>query len=138
MEGLNMEGFTTALLLKVPKEKDKPPVIAVVFARVKEACEWNQDLINEYSNLPYYIKFSRNSSKGINFELASEKLPGKRLYKDLKYDPIQLENFLFVTRNKNAFVFTHLLYDFDQYFVAATYDKYRKFELKVERIYSQS
>lgn len=130
-----MEGFTTSLLLKVPKEKDKPPVIAVVFTRVKEACEWNQDLINEYPNLPYYIKFSSNSSKGINFELASEKLNGKRMYKDLKYDPIQLENFLFVTRNKNTFIFTHLLYDFDQYFVASTFDKYKKFELKVERIY---
>ena len=133
MEVWDMDGFTTELLLKVPK--DKPPVIAVVFTRVKEACEWNEDLINEYPELPYFIRFANKSSKGISFELGSEKLKGKREYKDIKYDKVKLENFLFITRANTHFTFTHLLYDFDRYFPVSTFSKYKKFELKVERVY---
>ncbi|WP_317897119.1 hypothetical protein [Aurantibacillus circumpalustris] len=135
-DGWDMEGFSTELLLKIPKEKEKPPVIAVVFTRVKEACEWNQDLINEHSTLPFFIKFNQyTSSKGLSFELGSEKLSGKRFYKDLKYDKVKLENFLYLTRSRNKFIFTHLLYDFEQYFVVSTLDKYKRFELTIERLY---
>lgn len=133
MEGFGMEGFSTELLLKIPK--GKPPVIGVVFTRVKEACEMNQDLVNDFPDLPYYIRFKNSSSRGINFELASEKLNGCRTYKDIKFDPIKLENFLFMTRDKSLFSFVHLLYDFDQYQVVATFDKYKRFELKVQRLY---
>jgi len=132
-EAWDMQGFTTELLLKVPK--DKPPVIAVVFTRVKEACEWNEDLINEHSTLPFYIRFKNLSSKGINFEIGSEKLSGIRAYKDIKYDKTKLENFLFITRTANSFTFTHLLYDFERYFPVSTFSKYKKFELKIERVY---
>ena len=134
-DGWNTEGFSTELLLKIPKDKEKPPVIAVVFTRVKEACEWNQDLINEHSSLPFFIKFNEYSSKGLNFEIGSEKLSGKRFYKDLKFDKVKLENFLYLTRSRNKFIFTHLLYDVDQYFVVSTFDKYKRFELIVERVY---
>lgn len=132
-EAWDMDGFTTELLLKVPK--DKPPVIAVVFTKVKEACEMNEDLINEFAELPFYIRFKNLSSKGINFEIASEKLKGTRSYKDVKYDKTKLENFLFITRSAKYYTFTHLLYDFDRYFPISTYSKYKKFELKVERVY---
>lgn len=131
--GENIEGFTAELLLKVPK--DKPPVIAVVFTRVKDACEMNEDLINDMPDLPYYVRFKNLSSKGINFEIGSEKLKGYRLYKDIKYDKNKLDNFLFITRTNNQFIFTHLLYDFDRYFPVSTYSKYKKFELKIERVY---
>jgi hypothetical protein len=127
------DGFTMELLLRVPK--DKPPVIGIVFRRIKEACILNQDLVNELPELPYYIRVRDNSSKGISFEIMSDKLQGTRLYKDVKYDRDKFENFLFVTRQRNVFTFAHLLYDFDQYFSVSTLERNKKFELKIERIY---
>jgi hypothetical protein len=121
------------LLFKVPQ--GKPPVIAVVFESAKEACELNQDLVNDYADLLYTLQFrGSSSSEGITFVLGNERLKGLRNYRGVKYDQKKLENFLFVTRTAKQILFLHLLHDFDRYFTVTTLDKYKKFELKLERI----
>lgn len=124
------------LLLQIPK--DKPPFIGVVFNRVKEACERYQELVNDHPDFPFYLKFNQPNGDKVSFYIASEKLKGFWHYKDVKCDPVKLENFLYMTRTKTSFNFAHVLRDFDQDIIVTTANGYRKFALKIEGLYLMS
>jgi hypothetical protein len=129
----DLNKYETELLLKVPRDKNKPPVIAVVFNRVKAACSVNADIVDNHSNKTFYINFKKKGNYCVDFELKSDDLQAHREYRDVKFDPVKLDNFLYVTRSKTSFLFVHLLQDFDQYFTINT-PNLKKFELNVNRL----
>lgn len=120
------------LLLNITK--GKPPFIGVVFTRVADACEKNEDLVNELADLPYQLQFHQPNGRQVKMKLLSDKLPAHREYK-IEVDPVKLENFLYMTRNAPVFNFAHVLRDFDQEMIVTTFSKNKKFVLKVQRVY---
>ena len=121
------------LILRVPK--DRPPVVGVIFKRVKHACEMNGDIVDKHSDKLFSLHFSKNNNYTVNFRLGSEQLQAHREYREVKYDPVKFENFLYITRERKEFVFLHLLYDFDRFFVVHSAQSMKKFELKVNRLF---
>jgi hypothetical protein len=126
------EPILTELVLRVPK--DKPPVIGILFRRAKYACEINADFIDAHGDKKFYIRFLKKNNYAVDLQLCSDQLQAHREYRDVKVDPVKLENFLYVTRGRKEFVFAHLLHDFDQFFAVYTSTLQKRFELKLEKI----
>ncbi len=56
-------------------------------------------------------------------------------YKKVKYDSIQLENFLFINRKCQDYNFGHILRDFERDTVVCTNEPYKPFVLKLQGVF---
>lgn len=124
------------LLLKLPKAK--LPFIGIVFGSVREACRLNEHLINSPKDKVYTLTFMQPNKDGVEIRIRSENGKDYVIYRRVKCDPVQLENFMFMTNRFQDFNFGHVLRDFDRDLVVKTNELGKPFLLKLQGIFMMS
>ncbi len=121
------------LSLKMPK--GKPPFIGIVFTSVREACSLNEELVNSPVDILYSLTFMHPTNNDVQVRIRSDNMKHFVIYKNVKCDPVQLENFIFINRMKQDFNFGHILRDFDRDTIVCTKEQYKPFVLKLQGVF---
>ncbi len=121
------------LALKLPK--GKLPFIGIVFHSVREACRLNEHLINEPKDKIYTLTFLQPNKDGVEIRVRSENGKDYVIYQRVKCNPVQLENFMFMTNRFQDFNFGHILRDFDRDIIVKTNELGKPFVLKLQGIF---
>lgn len=121
------------LLLKMTE--GQLPFIGVIFDNVIDACEMNQNLINEKHADEYHIIVEQPSIEHVNFKIFGQpQTTGYWHYNKVKCDPKDLNNWLYLNSGKHV-NFGHILRAFEKDTLVRTKDKYEPFKLEIIRIY---
>lgn len=120
------------LTLKMPNKK--PPFIGIVFTSVREAASLHEDLVNKPIDGLYQLTFI-GSSKGIKVRISCDKAKHFFIYDQVKYDPVQLENFLYINRKCQDYNFGHILRDFERDTLVCTRERYIPFLIKIHGVF---
>ncbi len=121
------------LVLKLPK--NKPPFIGILFPKylTHDAKKENVDLICSTNSSPCRIILEPLKNE-LNIRLICEEKVTVRFYSGIKYNPIKLKDWLYLTTKATKFNFAHLDIEFDKHIVLKEASGYKYMLFHMESV----
>lgn len=119
------------LIVKLPKEK--LPFIGIVFEDTYQASSINRSSVNNYKNSIYQVVLEPKGDK-LDLRLLCAGHGLNYLYENVKFNQEKVMKFLYITKNEQAFNFSHCVRNGDNLEVVKTMANRTLFVLKVDKL----